>query len=65
MMIKGSKISFGNSKNRLCIVWFCGDREELVILPKMEAENNMAGDGKKKKKGICFPSQEEKVKTSV
>lgn len=33
----------------MCIVWFCGDREELVIQSKMEAENKMIGDGKKPK----------------
>lgn len=44
-------------------MWFCGDREEMVILSKMEAENKMKGDGGKKRKGIYFPSQGEKIKT--
>lgn len=45
----------------MCIVWFCGDREELVILSKMEAENKLTGDGKKKiRKGNLLFFQERK-----
>lgn len=53
----------------MCIVWFCGDREELVIQSKMEAENKMIGDGKKTKQNkikikregnlLSFPGREE------
>lgn len=38
----------------MCIVWLCGDREELVILSKMEAENKLTRDGKKKNKERKF-----------
>lgn len=38
----------------MCIAWFCGDREDLVLLSKMEAENKMTGDGKKIKNGREF-----------
>lgn len=39
---------FGKWNCTMCVFWFCGDREELVILSKTEAENKMRLDGKKR-----------------
>lgn len=43
-------------------MWFCGDREEMVILSKMEAENKMKGDGGKKGKEFIFLPRERRLK---
>lgn len=47
----------------MCIVWFCGDRKELVILSKTEAENKMTWDGKERNgREFTFLPRERRLK---